>query len=175
MPRFEQAETTLLRYKLDQPVGGSGVAAIDVVLVELRDSDGAAGLGFTYVIGGVGGEVVLAAARSVIERLVLNQPCLPPQVLWRHIAASFNRSGLGPNMVALAAIDVAVWDLEANRRGCPWAWPWAVHHAPFPSMGVAVLRLISPRPKQRRRRLPMPHEAFQPSSRGCGVAQVTQH
>ncbi len=45
MPRFEQAEATLLRYKLDQPVGGSGVAAIDVVLVELRDSDGAAGLG----------------------------------------------------------------------------------------------------------------------------------
>ncbi len=119
MPRFEQAEATLLRYKLDQPVGGSGVAAIDVALVELRDSDGATGLGFSYVLDGVGGEVVLAAARSVIERLVLNQPCVPPQALWRHIAASFNRGGLGPNMVALAAIDVAAWDLEANRRGMP--------------------------------------------------------
>jgi L-alanine-DL-glutamate epimerase-like enolase superfamily enzyme len=117
--RFEKAEATLLRYKLDQPVGGSGVSAMDVVLVELSDSDGATGMGFSYVIGGVGGEVVLAAARSAIERLVLNHPLVPPQSLWRRIMASFNRTGLGPNMVALAAIDVAAWDLEANRRGVP--------------------------------------------------------
>ena len=119
MSRFEIAEATLLRYKLDQPVGGSGVATLDVVLVELSDSDGATGLGFSYVIGGVGGEVVLAAARSAIERLVLNQPLIPPQSLWRRILASFNRTGLGSNMLALAAIDVAAWDLEANRRGVP--------------------------------------------------------
>jgi len=117
--RFEKAEATLLRFTLDQPVGGSSVSAIDVVLVELTDSDGATGLGFAYVIGGVGGEVVLAAARSAIERLVLNQALVPPQSLWRRVLASFNRSGLGPNMVALAAIDVAAWDMEARRRGVP--------------------------------------------------------
>ncbi len=119
MSRFEKAETTLLRYQLDQPVGGSGVSAMDVVLVELTDSDGATGLGFAYVIGGEGGEVVLAAARSAIERLVLNQALVPPQSLWRRVLASFNRTGLGPNMVALAAIDVAAWDMEAHRRGVP--------------------------------------------------------
>ena len=119
MSRFEKAETTLLRYKLNQPVGGSGVSAVDVVLVELTDSDGATGLGFTSVIGGFGGEIARAAARSLIERFVLNQLWMPPRALWRQIAASFNRSGLGANMVALAAIDVAAWDMEANRRGVP--------------------------------------------------------
>ncbi len=119
MSRYEKAEATLLRYKLDKPVGGSGVSAIDVVLVELRDSDGATGLGFSYVIGGVGGEIVLAAARSQLERLVENHPVVGPPSLWQTIAASFNRMGLGPNMLALAAIDVAAWDLEANRRGVP--------------------------------------------------------
>jgi L-alanine-DL-glutamate epimerase-like enolase superfamily enzyme len=39
--------------------------------------------------------------------------------LWRHIASSFGRSGLGANLVALAAIDVAMWDLHARRLEVP--------------------------------------------------------
>jgi L-alanine-DL-glutamate epimerase-like enolase superfamily enzyme len=115
--RFETAEATLLRYKLDKPVGGSGVSAVEIVLAELTDSDGASGLGFTYIIGGIGGTIVLEAARCQLQRHVLHQPVLPPPVLWRSITAGFNRTGYGPNMVALAAIDVAAWDLEAKRRG----------------------------------------------------------
>ena len=116
MSRIEKADATLLRYVLDEPVGGSGVSAIDVVLVELEDSEGATGLGFSYVIGGIGGEIVLAAVRSQIDRFVVNQRRVPPQSLWRRIANSFNRSGLGPNMIALAAVDVAAWDIESNQR-----------------------------------------------------------
>ncbi len=76
MRTYPRADASLLRYTLDTPVGGSGVSAVDIVLVDLEDSDGASGLGFSYVIGGHGGDVVLAA--------------------------SFNRAGFGPNLVALA-------------------------------------------------------------------------
>lgn len=117
MTHIQRAEASLLHYQLEKPVGGSGVASVDVVVVDLADSDGATGLGFSYVIGGVGGEVVLAAARSQIQRHVLGQPPVPPPALWRRVAAGFNRTGLGPNLVGLAAIDVAAWDLESRRRG----------------------------------------------------------
>lgn len=43
----------------------------------------------------------------------------PPAALWRTINASFNRTGAGPNLVALAAIDVAAWDLHARKLGLP--------------------------------------------------------
>ncbi len=119
MTTIERAEASLLHYRLDKPVGGSGVAVVDVVVVDLTDSEGATGLGFSYVLGGAGGEVVLQAARTQLQRHVLGQPAIPPQALWRRIAASFNRTGYGPNLIALAAIDVASWDLEARGRELP--------------------------------------------------------
>jgi L-alanine-DL-glutamate epimerase-like enolase superfamily enzyme len=117
MTKIERTEASLLRYRLDKPIGGSGVAAVDVVVVELMDSDGATGLGFSYVLGGAGGEIALAAARDQLRRHALGKPVVPPQALWRHIATSFNRTGYGPNLIGLAAIDLAAWDLDARRRG----------------------------------------------------------
>jgi L-alanine-DL-glutamate epimerase-like enolase superfamily enzyme len=116
---IERADALLLRYRLEQAVGGSGVSAVDVIVVELKDSDGATGLGFSYVLGGAGGEVVLAATRAQLAAHVLKQPAVPPKALWRRVFAGFNRSGLGPNLIGLAAIDVASWDLESRRRGLP--------------------------------------------------------
>jgi len=118
-PTIARASASLLRYPLDAPVGGSGVSAVDVILVDVEDADGAAGLGFSYVIGGVGGEVVLAAARLFLSREVVGKPAIPPAALWRRLASGLNRSGLGPNLLALAAVDVAAWDLHARSRGVP--------------------------------------------------------
>jgi L-alanine-DL-glutamate epimerase-like enolase superfamily enzyme len=50
------------------------------------------------------------------ECLGLNQTPQHPQVFWRKIFASFNHTGLGPNLIALAAIDVALWDHYAKQR-----------------------------------------------------------
>lgn len=121
MSIFVRAEAALVRHRLAAPVGGSGVAAIDLVLVTLTDSDGVQGIGFTYVLGGAGGEVVLAAAREQIAQHVRGKAAVPPAALWRRIASTFNRTGLGPNYLALAAIDLAAWDLEARARGVPLA------------------------------------------------------
>lgn len=63
--------------------------------------------------------MVLAAANAQVQRYVLTQALIPPQALWRRIAAGLNRTGLGPNLIAPAAIDVAAWDLESRRRGLP--------------------------------------------------------
>jgi L-alanine-DL-glutamate epimerase-like enolase superfamily enzyme len=119
MTTIARAEARLVRHRLEKAVGGSGVSAIDVLLVELADADGAGGLGFSYVIGGAGGDVVLAAARAQLQAHVAGQRHVSPQALWRRIEAGFNRTGYGPNLLALAAIDVAAWDLEARRRGVP--------------------------------------------------------
>jgi len=116
--RISRASARIHAFRLDRPVGGSGVAAVDVLLVELTDSDGASGLGFSYVLGG-GARAVLAAAEDQIAQHVEGRAVAPPQALWRRIAAGFNRTGLGPNIIALAAVDVAMWDLWARRQHLP--------------------------------------------------------
>jgi L-alanine-DL-glutamate epimerase-like enolase superfamily enzyme len=113
-----RASARLFRYALDKPVGGSGVGQIDVIIVELEDSDGAKGLGFSYVLGG-GGGTACAAAQDQLTRFILDRPQSPPRAKWLEVYRSFNRSGLGPNLIGLAAIDTAMWDLHARRSNVP--------------------------------------------------------
>lgn len=115
---FARASARIAAFRLDKPVGGSGVAAVDVLVVELTDSDGASGLGFSYVLGG-GAAAVLSAAQDQIARQIEGKPVAAPQAIWRRLASGFNRTGYGPNIIALAALDVALWDLWAKRHGLP--------------------------------------------------------
>ena len=116
--RIVRAEAELWRYPLAGPTGGSGITAVDVIVVSLEDSRGETGLGFSYVLGG-GGGVVKAAAEDLSARFVAGECCVPPEALWRRLAASLNRVGRGIGYVAIAAIDVAAWDLHARAAGVP--------------------------------------------------------
>ena len=111
-----EARAELWRYRLAQPVGGSGVASADLLVVTLGDAAGRSGLGFSYVLGGRD-ELPLEAARAMLERFVTARPPAHPEARWREIAASFNRTGAGPYGTALAALDVAAWDLYAKTLG----------------------------------------------------------
>lgn len=112
------ARAGLLTYKLDQPMGGSGVSEVDVIVAEVSDNEGTTGFGFSYVIAG-GGAFAAERASDLAARLLRGQPLKPPQVHWRAIYKTFNRTALGVNLIALAALDVALWDLVSKRQGVP--------------------------------------------------------
>jgi L-alanine-DL-glutamate epimerase-like enolase superfamily enzyme len=115
---YAKCSAELLRFPLSGPTGGSGITAVDVIVVDLEDADGITGTGFSYVLGG-GGTTVVAACRDLLERFVSDQDCVPPPALWRRLAGSLNRLGRGVGYLAIAAIDVAAWDLHARRRDEP--------------------------------------------------------
>jgi hypothetical protein len=54
---YRQARARLIEYRPKQAVGGSGIAGVAVIVVQIEDSDGKNGLGFSYVLGGDGGIV----------------------------------------------------------------------------------------------------------------------
>jgi L-alanine-DL-glutamate epimerase-like enolase superfamily enzyme len=91
---------------------------VDVIVVELENSDGVAGLGFSYVLGG-GGALALRAVQDQIGAFVTGKELIAPRALWTRIVDSFNRTGRGVNLIGLAALDVAVWDLHSKSRGLP--------------------------------------------------------
>lgn len=113
-----KAAAELWEFPLSGPTGGSGITAVDVIVVDIEDSDGNTGTGFSYVLGG-GGRTVTLAARDMIDRFVSGQEIVPPQAMWRRLAGSLNRLGRGVGYLAIAAIDVAMWDLHAKRQGVP--------------------------------------------------------
>ena len=138
-----RARASLLTYKLLQAVGGSGVAAVDVIVVDLIDKDGARGLGLSYVLGGNDG-VAFRAAQEQVARFVDGQTLPPPAALWRKIAASFNRTGAGPNLIALAAIDVAAWDLFARRLQIPMGVAMGGELRALPVYGSGGFNTVQP-------------------------------
>jgi L-alanine-DL-glutamate epimerase-like enolase superfamily enzyme len=118
MRTIERTRAELWRYHLPVAVGGSGVRSVDLLTLEVETNDGATGLGFSYVIGGAD-ELPLAALRVLLDRHVSGAAFDHPARLWATIAAGFNRTGGGPYRTALAAIDVACWDLFARIAGVP--------------------------------------------------------
>lgn len=117
-PIITRAAAELWRYPLRGATGGSGITAVDVVVVDLEASDGAAGTGFSYVLGG-DGTTVRDTALGLLADRVVSVAEVPPPALWRRLAGALNRLGRGTGYLAVAAIDLAAWDLHARRLGVP--------------------------------------------------------
>lgn len=115
---IRSARVELWRYKLEKPVGGSGVASVDVIVVDVEDAQGETGIGFSYVLSGAGDEAS-RAARRIVDAFVVDQPFRHPEALHRLVRSSFGRTGKGPLYIGLAAVDLAVWDLYSRRLAAP--------------------------------------------------------
>jgi L-alanine-DL-glutamate epimerase-like enolase superfamily enzyme len=110
------AQVELWRYYRGHVPGRADT--MDLLVTNLTASDGQTGMGFTHIIDGHD-DLPLRAARSQLERFVVGKALQHPIALWRQINASMVRSGRGPYFSALAAIDVAAWDLYAKSLGVP--------------------------------------------------------
>jgi len=136
---FAGYDLKLLRCPLSGPTGGSGLTSFDVIVVELEDNAGVRGWGFSYVLG-AGGGLALHACRDLLDQFVREQAAVPPQVLWQRMDASLNRIGKGIHYLAMAAIDVAAWDLYAKHSGVPLGVAMGGELRPVPVYGSGGFR-----------------------------------
>ena len=85
-----------------------------MVLVELRATSGARGLGYTYC-----GKAAMTLARDLAE-LVTGLPVNETAAAWeRMVRAVRNQGRPGIAACAISALDIALWDLRANAAGVP--------------------------------------------------------
>ncbi|MDE2858304.1 MAG: mandelate racemase/muconate lactonizing enzyme family protein [Chloroflexota bacterium] len=91
----------------------------DVVLVKLETASGLCGYGYTYTIG-VGGAAIRALIESDLKPLLLGQDADRIErlwdMMWRH-THYVGRGGLVS--FAMAAIDIALWDLKGKKENAP--------------------------------------------------------
>ncbi|MGP3930418.1 L-talarate/galactarate dehydratase [Nonomuraea sp. KM88] len=131
MPPGDRVESVRFRryaVPLPSPVSDAKVATgrqrplsqIDVLTCEVTTADGLDGLGFSYTTR-AGTAAQYAHAKETGERLLGQDPSdvgrIYDMLVWA--GASVGRSGVATQ--ALAAIDVALWDLKARRAGLPLA------------------------------------------------------
>ncbi|GAA1657605.1 mandelate racemase/muconate lactonizing enzyme family protein [Nonomuraea maheshkhaliensis] len=126
--RIRHVALSSVTLPLDVPVSDAKVLTgrqkpmteIAFLFAEITTEDGHGGTGFSYSKR-AGGPAQYAHAKEVGENLVGEDPSdigrVYERLLWA--GASVGRSGVATQ--ALAAIDVALWDLKAKRAGLPLA------------------------------------------------------
>lgn len=113
-PTITELRTRLLRIELRRPWGPT-VSDVRVVTVEVRDADGAAGYGFSWTPT-IGAGAVKALLDEDIAPFAIGRPATPDGWLdtWTHVHEA---GGGGVTTIALAGLDLALWDLRARRAG----------------------------------------------------------
>ena len=120
--KIEHVETSLYRVPLAMPVEAASAGLMrefDMVAVRITDSDGAAGCGYTVLHAGHGNALVPIIDNVFSQTLLAEDPrCI--EALWARMWRSHHYSGRGGLVsFAIAAVDVALWDLRARRLGEP--------------------------------------------------------
>ncbi|CAM5557837.1 galactonate dehydratase [Aquamicrobium terrae] len=92
----------------------------DFVIVTIRcDESDAVGIGYSY-LGTAGGRVAATAVEDLLAPVLLGADANDIQGLWDRLFQETLLTGRrGVVVRAIAAVDMALWDLAAKRRGMP--------------------------------------------------------
>jgi L-alanine-DL-glutamate epimerase-like enolase superfamily enzyme len=137
--KIERIETDYYRLPLE-PMGDAGHGAIDSEeLITLRlHAEGLEGHGYAYTIGR-GGRAVQALIDHDLAPLLLGRDASEIQALWELMwqrTLYVGRGGL--TAFAIAAVDIALWDLRGLREGQPLYRLFGAEPRAIPAYGSGV-------------------------------------
>ncbi|HYG44095.1 MAG TPA: mandelate racemase/muconate lactonizing enzyme family protein [Bordetella sp.] len=123
----QKVECWVYRAPIERPVAAAvgSMTNRPAVFVRVSASDGAWGWGEVFCnFPTVGAEHRARIVRAIIAPLVEGMPSDQPTSTWRHLTQRLRRMALqsgepGPLAQAIAAIDQALWDMQARRAGLP--------------------------------------------------------
>lgn len=117
MTRIVRLDTRLVRVPLTRPWAAE-VTSVSVVATTVALSDGSLGYGFSWTPQ-IGAEAAEALLRHDIAPMATGLRADPEEVwpaLWNHLHEA---GGGGMTTIALAGLDLALWDAQARARGIP--------------------------------------------------------
>ena len=104
------------------------ITHFELVTARVRAADGAEGLGYTYTVGA--GAAAIRALLGDLTPLVLGQDAERIEHIWQRLWWGCHYVGRGGLAAfAISAVDIALWDLRARRRGLP-LWKLLGGHHP---------------------------------------------
>lgn len=116
---IESVETATYRLRLARPWGDltHRISELELVLCEVGAGGGRRGVGFSYSVG-VGGTAIQAFIDGYVTPRLLGAR-VDPRARWHQLWRELHDAGPGLGTMALAATDIALWDLEAKRLDLP--------------------------------------------------------
>lgn len=94
------------------------VDGLEFIIVEVFTDNGLVGTGLSYTVD-IGGTVIKTLIEDYLAQLVIGMNPLHFERVWHHLQRQSRRLGLGVNSMAIAAIDIAIWDLMGKYYNQP--------------------------------------------------------
>jgi L-alanine-DL-glutamate epimerase-like enolase superfamily enzyme len=122
MSVIERVETGFYRIPLPVVLSDSthgSISHFELICARVFDRDGVEGVGYTYTVG-AGGVAVAALIERHLAGLLQGQEAGRVEALWQRMWWALHYGGRGgPVSSAISAVDIALWDLKAKKRGEP--------------------------------------------------------
>lgn len=122
MPDIASLECGLYRVPLPVALSDSShgvMREFELITIRVRDREGAEGIGYTYTVGRNGGAIhhllvgEIAGITTGLDADLIES-------LWNRVWWALHYGGRGGlTVLALSAVDIALWDLKARRAGLP--------------------------------------------------------
>jgi L-alanine-DL-glutamate epimerase-like enolase superfamily enzyme len=91
----------------------------ETIFVDIETEDGLVGTGYSYTIG-TGGRAVLRLLRTDLLDLLIGEDARQVEAIWQKLFWSTHATAVGAiTSLALAAADVALWDIRCKAAGQP--------------------------------------------------------
>lgn len=118
---IEHAQTWMLRFPSNRAARERDDEYFELIGVTLRDTSGQTGTGWTFTSDYGGGESVRALLDALLVPRLAGREAADVEVIAGEMRHLTNRLGRGIASMAMAAIDIALWDLRARLAGLPLA------------------------------------------------------
>lgn len=122
MPRIARIETGFYRVPLPVVLTDSThgeMKAFELITARVRDADGAEGVGYTYTVGRNGAATAAILAQEIPE-ILAGEDADRIERIWEKLWWALHYGGRGgPTVLAISALDTALWDLKARRANLP--------------------------------------------------------
>lgn len=122
MAVIESIRTDSYRVPLEEVLSDSTHGSIphfELVTVRVRDKDGAEGMGYTYAVNS-GAAAFQVLIEGYLKDVVIGRDADATEKLWQDMWWKVHYSGRGGHATsAISAVDVALWDLKAQRLNMP--------------------------------------------------------
>jgi L-alanine-DL-glutamate epimerase-like enolase superfamily enzyme len=91
----------------------------ELITLRVQDEEGAEGVGYTFTVGRNGGAIANILNGDMTE-IAMGQEADAIEAVWNKVWWAMHYGGRGgPTVLALSALDMALWDLKANKLRQP--------------------------------------------------------
>ncbi len=139
---IKEIRTHLLSVPFADPpkTGFLTLPAIDLLVVEVETRDGVVGTGHLHPLAG-GMRTLDTCIHEMLKPLLIGQDAADPAALWQKMwLATFIQGRMGLTVMAMSALDIALWDAVGRERGQPLWRLWGGRGDPLPAYGSGCFR-----------------------------------